>query len=334
METNDIRSIQTYLGLTQQHDFKEDNQNTLFHQLSKVTDIEISQIESTLKNDNELTFDALTKDSVGKTLFTHFLQLEERNFKIILLDQIRIYQKLSSHKAQINIAFILLNQLLSDKTHTTGVHIVAKHCLTLKNKILLCQDSDNDNDNDDNDDNKSDKDAKHRHTLACCHKYYYNENINGNLFDAMGNDLQNDLKSDAFIRFCKSEYYQHWLKYKCIKIDYNNKIYDNKLDLSVNDFICNGDIGCGKFGLIQVCEKKDCSKLYAIKIIDKKRVFKENALNLILSRKSLLMNINSHFVARLNYNFMDNKNLYFVTDLTIGLDLKYHLTYVAIVYYD
>ena len=56
------------------------------------------------------------------------------------------------------------------------------------------------------------------------------------------------------------------------------------------------------------------------KIIDKKSV------NSIKSERNFLSKINHPFIVNMHFAFQDNTNLYLVTDLLTGGDLRYHLS--------
>ena len=310
----DIPIIQQHLGLSYKSNSKSKNEPALLTELSKISDTELSNMESRLKSNQKITFSEIFNDPVGQTLLTHFLDLKEPHNSdyIKLLNDIKIFQQLSTQKARINAAFTLLKQFYLDikqkqQNSNNNTKVYMKHFAILKNKITIC---------DVGEDN-------HEHDLACCHKYYCNTNINANLFDEMMNDLINDLESNGFVQFCNSQYYQDWLKYQCMKLKYNS---NSKIKQEPTDFMYWSKLGSSKFGMIYACEKKDCSKLYAIKLMDKKRIFNVKALDNILSRHSLLMDIDCEFILRLNYTFMDYKNFYFVCDLAIGEHLKSALT--------
>jgi hypothetical protein len=86
-------------------------------------------------------------------------------------------------------------------------------------------------------------------------------------------------------------------------------------------------LGRGGFGAVSGCRSSLTGKLYALKIMNKKRIKSKRAMKMCLSeRYSLeLNNGNSPYIISLKYSFQNNENLYLVLDLMIGGDLSYHL---------
>ncbi|KAJ3573124.1 hypothetical protein NP233_g2624 [Leucocoprinus birnbaumii] len=84
-------------------------------------------------------------------------------------------------------------------------------------------------------------------------------------------------------------------------------------------------VGKGAFGKVRVVEHKRSKKLYALKYIDKSRCIRQKAVANIIQERRLLEEIDHPFVVNLRYAFQDDENCFFVLDLMLGGDLRFHL---------
>lgn len=85
------------------------------------------------------------------------------------------------------------------------------------------------------------------------------------------------------------------------------------------------NIGKGAFGKVRVVRHKKTQETYALKYIDKKKCVKMKAVNNIIQERRLLEEIDHPFVVNLRYAFQDDENCFFVLDLMLGGDLRFHL---------
>jgi serine/threonine kinase 32 len=87
-------------------------------------------------------------------------------------------------------------------------------------------------------------------------------------------------------------------------------------------------LGIGGFGKVHAVVKKvghDKDKWYAMKTLDKKALRKSNLLAEIKNEFGLLKDLNFIFTCNLFYCFQDDASVYFVIDIALGGDLRYHL---------
>ncbi|KAH9944848.1 kinase-like protein [Amylocystis lapponica] len=84
-------------------------------------------------------------------------------------------------------------------------------------------------------------------------------------------------------------------------------------------------VGRGAFGKVRVVEHKKTKKLYALKYIDKAKCIKQKAVANIVQERRLLEEIDHPFIVNLRYAFQDDDNCFFVLDLMLGGDLRFHL---------
>ncbi|KAI9501430.1 kinase-like domain-containing protein, partial [Coemansia spiralis] len=84
-------------------------------------------------------------------------------------------------------------------------------------------------------------------------------------------------------------------------------------------------IGRGAFGQVRIVEHKESQGTYALKTISKSKcTVKQSHIN-ILRERALLEDIDHPFVTPLRFSFQDALNVYVVTDLMAGGDLRFHI---------
>ncbi|KAJ3728576.1 kinase-like domain-containing protein [Lentinula raphanica] len=96
-------------------------------------------------------------------------------------------------------------------------------------------------------------------------------------------------------------------------------------EVSLYHFDLHRAVGKGAFGKVRVVEHKRTKKLYALKYVEKARCIKQKAVANIIQERRLLEEIDHAFVVNLRYAFQDDENCFFVLDLMLGGDLRFHL---------
>ena len=84
-------------------------------------------------------------------------------------------------------------------------------------------------------------------------------------------------------------------------------------------------LGKGSFGKVILVKNQNNNKLYAMKILDKKKKKKKNQVSHTQTERALLEKLKHPFIVRLNYAFQDSKRLYFLTEFLQGGELFFHL---------
>lgn len=74
------------------------------------------------------------------------------------------------------------------------------------------------------------------------------------------------------------------------------------------------------------CKKGTSGKLYAMKVMNKKRIKIKKAEQLTLNEQKCLADVNSPFVVNLKYSFQSETDVFLILDLMTGGDLSYHLS--------
>ncbi|KAF8841244.1 kinase-like protein [Paxillus ammoniavirescens] len=100
---------------------------------------------------------------------------------------------------------------------------------------------------------------------------------------------------------------------------------DFESEVNLFHFDLHRAVGKGAFGKVRVVEHKKTKKLYALKYIDKSRCIKQKAMANIIQERRLLEEIDHPFIVNLRYAFQDDDNCFFVLDLMLGGDLRFHL---------
>lgn len=96
-------------------------------------------------------------------------------------------------------------------------------------------------------------------------------------------------------------------------------------EVNLYHFDLHRAVGKGAFGKVRVVEHKRSKTLYALKYIDKARCIKQKAIANVIQERRLLEEIDHNFVVNLRYAFQDDENCFFVSDLMLGGDLRFHL---------
>jgi hypothetical protein len=98
---------------------------------------------------------------------------------------------------------------------------------------------------------------------------------------------------------------------------------DTKVNLS--NFNIHSIIGKGSFGQVFLVEKKDSNMFYAMKVLPKQRVFKDNLKRYAITERNVLSTINHPFIVKLHFAFQNKENLFLIMDYQPGGDLGEYL---------
>ena len=96
-------------------------------------------------------------------------------------------------------------------------------------------------------------------------------------------------------------------------------------NISISDFKMKNMIGKGGFGEVWRVQRKGTKKLFALKEMNKAKIVQKNSVPSILNERELLAQLKHPFIINMHYAFQDKLNLYIVTDLIEGGDLRYHM---------
>ena len=76
---------------------------------------------------------------------------------------------------------------------------------------------------------------------------------------------------------------------------------------------------------VTACKKGTSGKLYAMKVMNKKRIKMKKSETSAINEQKALAAVESPFVVNLKYSFHSKEDVYLVLDLMTGGDLSYHL---------
>jgi len=96
-------------------------------------------------------------------------------------------------------------------------------------------------------------------------------------------------------------------------------------DVNLFHFVLLRCVGKGAFGKVRVVQHKQTRELYALKYINKAKCVKMKAVPNVIQERRLLEEVDHPFIVNLRYAFQDDENCFFVIDLMLGGDLRFHL---------
>ncbi|XP_054258397.1 serine/threonine-protein kinase 32B [Macrosteles quadrilineatus] len=108
--------------------------------------------------------------------------------------------------------------------------------------------------------------------------------------------------------------------------------HQSRLDKTLSNEEVNFDhfqilraIGKGSFGKVCIVQKKDTKQMYAMKYMHKNQCLERDALKNVLREVDILTQLEHPFLVNLWFSFQDEEDLFMVSDLLLGGDLRYHI---------
>jgi hypothetical protein len=135
------------------------------------------------------------------------------------------------------------------------------------------------------------------------------------LFDRLDAVAFSYLKAKYWAAFQQSELHQKYFGFMCI----------SEKPLTEDDFSLFRVLGRGGFGLVNGCKKCTSGKLYAMKVMDKRRIKLKKSETLCVNERNILAMVDSPFIVCLKYAFASKTELFLILDLMTGGDLGFHL---------
>lgn len=140
-------------------------------------------------------------------------------------------------------------------------------------------------------------------------------NFPDDLFDKVDAVVFADLKSKVESKFKNSPLYEKMCQF----------LYMQESTVVEDDFALFRVLGRGGFGMVNGCKKCTSGKLYAMKVMNKKRVKIKRSEQLTLNERVALAAVDSPFIVNLKYAFVSETDLFLIMDLMTGGDLSFHL---------
>ncbi|OMJ68672.1 hypothetical protein SteCoe_33813 [Stentor coeruleus] len=96
-------------------------------------------------------------------------------------------------------------------------------------------------------------------------------------------------------------------------------------DVGIGRFNFLKNIGIGKYSKVVLSRKKDTGILYAIKILEKQEVEKNNRLEQVIAERNILAQISHPFIVKLHWACQSDSQFYYVLKYLPGGELGFHL---------
>uniref|UniRef100_A0A7S2YEW8 G protein-coupled receptor kinase n=1 Tax=Entomoneis paludosa TaxID=265537 RepID=A0A7S2YEW8_9STRA len=135
------------------------------------------------------------------------------------------------------------------------------------------------------------------------------------LFDKAETVVMESLRREYWQDFLQSEEFQ-----KC-----RNFLWYQDRPTVPDDFYIMRVLGRGGFGLVNACKKGTSGKLYAMKMMNKRRIKMKKSEQLAKNEREAMAAVESNFVVNLKYSFHSKEDVYLILDLMTGGDLGFHL---------
>jgi hypothetical protein len=108
-------------------------------------------------------------------------------------------------------------------------------------------------------------------------------------------------------------------------IKYNDLMAGMEIPISEDDFMIFRTLGRGGFGLVSSCKRAFSGKMYAMKMMNKKRIKLKKSEKLCLNELNALKLIDSKYIVCLRYSFTTPTDIFLILDIMTGGDLGFHL---------
>ena len=84
-------------------------------------------------------------------------------------------------------------------------------------------------------------------------------------------------------------------------------------------------IGRGAFSRVILVRKKDTGRLYAMKIMRKDKLVREQKIKPIINERQIMQDLDHPFIVKLYWSFQSKSELFFVMDICTGGEMFFHL---------
>ncbi|KAJ3568367.1 hypothetical protein NPX13_g6446 [Xylaria arbuscula] len=117
----------------------------------------------------------------------------------------------------------------------------------------------------------------------------------------------------------QEEYDKMWQKYAGRE---RAALRKRRVRLRHGDFQILTQVGQGGYGQVFLAQKKDTREVCALKVMNKKLLFKLDEIRHVLTERDILTTANSEWLVRLLYSFQDDKSIYLAMEYVPGGDFR------------
>ncbi|KAI0912147.1 serine/threonine-protein kinase DBF20 [Ustulina deusta] len=117
----------------------------------------------------------------------------------------------------------------------------------------------------------------------------------------------------------QEEYDKLWQKYAGRE---RAALRKRRVRLRHGDFQILTQVGQGGYGQVFLAQKKDTREVCALKVMNKKLLFKLDEIRHVLTERDILTTANSEWLVRLLYSFQDDKSIYLAMEYVPGGDFR------------
>ena len=117
----------------------------------------------------------------------------------------------------------------------------------------------------------------------------------------------------------EEEYKKLWQKYTGRE---RAALRKRRVRLRHGDFQILTQVGQGGYGQVYLAQKKDTREVCALKVMNKKLLFKLDEVRHVLTERDILTTANSEWLVRLLYSFQDDKSIYLAMEYVPGGDFR------------
>eukprot|EP00904_Undaria_pinnatifida_P005396 jgi/Undpi1/1987/HiC_scaffold_12.g05374.m1 len=140
------------------------------------------------------------------------------------------------------------------------------------------------------------------------------------LFDVLEAWVFEHLREKLHAGFLLSSHFQEYTRFLNVQ----------HRPVTENDFILFRILGRGGFGAVNGCKRGASGKLFAMKVMNKRRIKIRQSEDLCWNERRILEALGSPFVVSLKYAFESKNDLFLILDLMTGGDLGFHLQQLGI----
>ena len=139
--------------------------------------------------------------------------------------------------------------------------------------------------------------------------------FNETLYDELEAIIFSYVKLNHFMSFRVSSYFAEYVNFSIL----------SERAPTVDDFTLFRVLGRGGFGVVNGCKHSYTGKLYAMKVMERRRIKSMRAETLCIAERQTMVMLDSPFIVGLKYAFTTPTELYLILDLMLGGDLGYAL---------